>query len=192
MKQRLLHSLAHDSIVDDILVSGLSTFEDLVRTVQQLPYGRNANRFDPELVWKEQKGSCSSKHAFLKKVADEQGFDSVQLILGIYKMNTLNTPGIGDSLSNTSLKYIPEAHCYLSIDGQRLDITFPQSNIEKLLPDMLEEQFIEWPQVGEFKVEYHKAFIKKWLKRSRRKISFEEVWEIRERCILRMIEGLKD
>ena len=184
--QLLLKSLDHHSIVDDILISGLSSFDDLLRVVQQLPYGRNENRFDPELVWTEQQGTCSSKHAFLKKVAEEQGFDSVKLILGIYKMNAANTPGIGDSLKDSSLKYIPEAHCYLSIDGARIDITFPESNIENLVPDILEEQFIEWSDVGEFKVNYHQSFIKKWLKRSRRKISFEEVWELREVCISKL------
>ncbi len=183
MHELLLNSHDHNSIVDDLLVSGLSSFDDVIRVVQQLPYGRNENRFDPELVWKERQGTCSSKHAFLKKLATEQGFESVKLILAIYKMNNKNTPGIGNIIKESEFQFIPEAHCYLSINGERMDITFPDSDIQKLMPDVLEEQFIEWSDVGVFKVEYHQAFIKKWLKKEGLPYSFEEVWAIRERCI---------
>jgi len=186
MHDLLLHSHDHDSIVDELLVSGLSTFDDVLRVVQQLPYGRNENRFDPELVWRERKGTCSSKHSFLKKLATEQGFDKVKLILAIYKMNTKNTPGIGDALEGSPLEYIPEAHCYLSIDGVRMDVTFPESDINKLLPDVLEEQFIEWADVGTFKVEYHQRFIQHWLIEKEIGLSLEEVWALREQCILNL------
>ena len=47
----------------------------------------------------------------------------------------------------------------------------------------LEEQFIEWADVGTFKVEYHQKFIKEWLETEELSLPFEEVWEIRERCI---------
>ncbi|MFT5264852.1 MAG: hypothetical protein ACI8YQ_003601 [Polaribacter sp.] len=184
MNELLLNSHDdHESIIDDLLVSGLSTFDDVLRVVQQLPYGRNENRFDPELVWTERMGTCSSKHAFLKKLATEQGFESVKLILAVYKMNNKNTPGIGNVLENSTLPYVPEAHCYISINGERIDVTFPDSDIKKLMPDILEEQFIEWSDVGTFKVEYHQEFIKKWLKTEDISLSFEEVWEIREKCI---------
>ena len=179
----LLNSLEKESVIDDILVSGLSSFEDLLRVVQQLPYGRNSNRTNPELVWTERQGTCSSKHAFLKKIADEQNFNEVQLILAIYKMNGKNTPGIGKILSEAQLEYIPEAHCYLSVEGKRMDITFPNSDIEKLLPDVIEEQFIEWTDVANHKVEVHQQFIKNWLGANHIQKTFEEAWTVREACI---------
>jgi len=64
-----------------------------------LPYGRTANRTDLSLVISEQKGTCSSKHALLKEVADLNGIKGIDLIIGIYKMSEANTPGIGDELS---------------------------------------------------------------------------------------------
>jgi hypothetical protein len=41
-------------------------FEALIEKVKNIPYGRNSNRTDFSLVISENKGTCSSKHAFLK------------------------------------------------------------------------------------------------------------------------------
>ena len=102
--------------------SGFIFWEDLVLHIQNLPYGRNSNRTDLSLILKEQKGSCSSKHAFLAEVAKENLQNNIQLILGLYQMNTKNTL-IGNSLKGSGLTYIPEAHCYLKINNQRVDVT---------------------------------------------------------------------
>jgi hypothetical protein len=45
-------------------------------------------------VLNERRGPCSTKHALLKALADEQGLP-IRLMLGIYEMNARNTPGIG-------------------------------------------------------------------------------------------------
>lgn len=73
---------------------GLHTWNELLYHVRQLPYGRNKSRTDFSLVISEAKGTCSSKHAFLKSIADENEFP-VKLILCLYKMSEKNTPGIG-------------------------------------------------------------------------------------------------
>jgi hypothetical protein len=46
-------------------------FESLLEKVKVIPYGRNLNRHDFSLVLSENKGTCSSKHAFLKDFADK-------------------------------------------------------------------------------------------------------------------------
>ena len=46
-------------------------FKELIDKIKNLPYGRNANRYDFTLVLSENKGTCSSKHAFLKDFADK-------------------------------------------------------------------------------------------------------------------------
>ena len=38
-------------------------------------------------------------------------------------MNNLNTPKIGETILESGLEYIPEAHCYLKLNNQRIDIT---------------------------------------------------------------------
>ncbi len=110
---------------------GISDWQELVQVIQSLPYGRNANRHDLGLVLKENKGTCSSKHAFLKAVADENSMD-VNLLIGIYKMDSANTPLIADALDDYELDFIPEAHCYLKIGEKRLDYTSSTSSFKKI------------------------------------------------------------
>lgn len=159
------------------------TWEDTLSLVQNLPYNRNANRHDLSLVIKEMKGTCSSKHAALKKIAEENNIQNVKLILCLYKMNGANTPGIGKVLEEYSIEYIPEAHCYLKIDGIKHDLTNPNSDIARIENDVLEEKEITADQVAEFKVDFHKSFLRKWIEQSAIKYTFIEVWEIREKCI---------
>jgi hypothetical protein len=170
---------------DDALtrIANQATWNDLLNAIQQLPYGRNANRHEHSLVLTEQKGTCSSKHALVKQVADLNGVGQVKLILGMYKMNAENTPKINSVIQKAGLDYIPEAHCYLKINNLRIDITTPASRIDTLLVDILEEIEIQPEQVDTFKVAYHQEFMKCWLAKEQIAISFEEVWKIRERCI---------
>lgn len=180
MKHRLNSSKV---LTQELLHIGIYTWEDLIVYVSSLPYGRNSNREDFSLVLKEQKGSCSSKHALLLQVAIENKLSNVQLILAMYKMNEINTPGIGADISEGSLPYIPEAHCYLKINGIRVDLTSKTSDIKRIEMDILNEIEIAPKQVVVWKVGYHKQYIKEWLISEGIQKTFEEVWSIRERCI---------
>ena len=172
-----------DKLTAIIKDSGINTWNELIKFVKELPYGRNSNRTDFGLVIIEKKGSCSSKHALLKKIADLNKIQNVKLVLGIYKMNRRNTPNIGNVLLENKIEFIPEAHCYLKIDDKRTDLTTNNSNFEKIEIDILNELEIEPEQVAEFKVEYHKDFLTKWISENRIDIEFNEIWKIREKCI---------
>ncbi|TAF09498.1 MAG: hypothetical protein EAZ75_08195 [Flavobacteriia bacterium] len=158
-------------------------FETLIEKVKNIPYGRNANRYDFSLVLSENKGTCSSKHAFLKDFADKNEIENVKLYIGIFKMNETNTPKLGDLLSNNKIKYIPEAHCYLKINQVPVDVTTVDSFYDKIKQDIVEEIEITPNQVSDFKVTYHQAFLKNWIKETNQNNTFEEIWEIREQCI---------
>jgi len=162
---------------------GISTWHALTKYVKHLPYGRNNNRTDLALVLKEQKGTCSSKHALLKAIADLNNIPDVKLILGIYKMNITNTPRIGDVLHKNNIDFLPEAHCYLKINNERLDFTSSNSDFNRIKNDILIETEIEPHQVTEFKVDYHKNFIANWIETNKITFSFDNIWEIREQCI---------
>jgi len=177
-----------DELTAIIKDSGIETWNELIQFVKKLPYGRNANRTDFELVIKEKKGSCSSKHALVKKVADLNDIKNVKLILGIYKMNRQNTLNIGNVLIEISIEFIPEAHCYLKIDDNRTDITTDNSDFKKIERDILNELEIEPEKVAEFKVEYHKEFLKKWISENKIDRDFNEIWKMREKCITNLTE----
>ena len=171
-----------DPLTQQIHILGINNWDDLLLYVKNIPYGRNSNREDLSLVLKENKGTCSSKHAFLKEVANLNNIPNIKLIIGIYKMSESNTR-IGTILSDNNMDFIPEAHCYLKIDEVRIDCTTPKSDFSKIEKDIMEEIEIEPFQVGKFKVEYHQDFIKKWMSNSDMKTTFDQLWVIREQCI---------
>ncbi|WP_306350649.1 VOC family protein [Flavobacterium sp. '19STA2R22 D10 B1'] len=185
---RQLDFNSKDDLTNLIIDKGIKNWSELIEFTRNLPYGRNLNRKDFSLVIKENKGTCSSKHSFLKKIADLNNFDSVKLILGMYRMNNLNTPKIGNTILESGLEYIPEAHCYLKLDNQRIDITNSNSDIENLTRDIILEVEIEPEQVDTFKVNFHKNYLKNWINENEIKMDFDRVWEIREQCIKKLEE----
>ncbi|HLP14544.1 MAG TPA: VOC family protein [Flavobacteriales bacterium] len=167
----------------------ISYWGDFLDWLRSVPYGRNSSRAMPELVITESCGTCSSKHALAKKVAVENNIPNVQLIISIYKMTEKNMPGIGSHLSQNGLEYIPEAHCYLKVNGKPLDLTNANSSFVNFYDSIMEEHEINFDQVDVFKVELHKNFMRNWIRLHNMKQSFDEIWEIRERCIHSLSES---
>lgn len=186
MNNNMLNS--DDNITKLLRDKGINSWLELMTYIKSLPYGRTSNRHDLSLVITESKGTCSSKHGLLKKVADLNNIPKIKLMLGIYKMNTINTPKIGDVLEKNKLEYIPEAHCYLSIDNEPTDLTSINADFNRIKSDIILEIEILPDQVGEFKVEYHKEYLRSWLIEKNIGYSFEHLWKIREKCIEKLSE----
>lgn len=161
--------------------NGVHTFSDAMSFVKNLPYGRNSNREDLTLVLTEAKGTCSSKHALLKYLADENLQPEIKLMLGIFKMNGENTPKVKSILDKYDLKYIPEAHNYLKIQGKIYDCTTQNSSEINFVNDLLEETEIQPADVSDFKIKFHKDFLRNWI--ADKSICLDEIWKIRESCI---------
>lgn len=161
---------------------GLYTFTQLLSFVQALPYGRNANRNDFSLVLSKGRGTCSSKHALVKLLADENQIPA-KLMLVIYKMNPENTPGIGRILTDANLKYIPEAHCFLHMGDADLDLTSPLSDIHALKRHFMHQEEIEPDQVITYKVQLHQQYLRTWLQSQALDLKFHALWAMREKCI---------
>ena len=117
------------------------TFLEAVQFVKNLPYGRTADRANPDLVLKELKGTCSTKHAVLKKVAIEQELSNVKLYLCMFKMSGNNIPLLTNVLDKHQVAYVPEAHCVLQIDNNFIDVTNATSNYDNL-KDVLGNCFV--------------------------------------------------
>ena len=174
---------SEESLTQLLHTKKVFTWNEAVAYIQCIPYGRNASRTDFSLVITENKGTCSSKHALLKEIAIQNHIPNVELIIGLYEMNSSNTPGIGNVLPQTNLDFIPEAHCYLKINGRYLDITTKEAEFDKIKNVILSEIEIEPCQVGDFKIQYHQEFLKNWLAESGLELTFEALWNIREKCI---------
>lgn len=79
-----------DKLTELAKSNGVETWNELTEFIKKLPYGRNKNRTDSSLVLFEQKGTCSSKHALLKSIADLNNVPNIKLIIGIYRITQLN------------------------------------------------------------------------------------------------------
>lgn len=152
--------------------------------VRNLPYRRNLDKDNLATVFTDNCGTCSTKHALLKTLADENNKLNFKLILGIFRMNADNTPKIKSVLHTHNLEYIPEAHNYLKFQNQILDFTKKNSSENDFVNDLLEETEIEPHQINQFKIDFHRNYLKNWLAENPNiKYSLEELWQIREECI---------
>ena len=151
------------------------------RFVSCLPYRRNSVARDPLVVLREGCGTCSTKHALLRRLAMEQGLE-IALVVGIYEMSGHNTPGVGDVLGEYQLKSLPEAHCYLRCGGRRIDVTTENGGVRELTFLLEEDIFPE--QIGEYKAALHRQFLVRWLADGNAPgRDLEDLWRIREECI---------
>jgi hypothetical protein len=160
---------------------GFATFEELAGFVRDLPYGRVSNALDCLAVLAEGRGTCSAKHRLLAAVAQECGHPDVQLTIGIYEMCEANTPGVGKVLRDASLSSIPEAHCYLTVDGERFDYTGLASGVASPFASLIEEHFVDPADLPRLKEQYHRKALAAWAAKAGQAES--SAWQTREACI---------
>ena len=173
------------AITSAFLELGKQTFLSAGQYIQALPYGRNSDPGDPLIVLTEKRGTCSTKHALLRRLAIEQNLD-IALVLGIYQMTEQNTPGVGTVLDKYGLRMLPEAHCYLRMAGKRIDVTRPaHRGLAKPIADFLHEEEIDPTQITNYKIEIHKQYLSRWVTDNRGLDgrSVVDIWKIREECI---------
>ncbi|PVH25218.1 hypothetical protein [Sphingobacterium corticibacter] len=162
----------------------IKTFHGACEFIRHLLYGRNSDKSNLLCVFNDNKGTCSTKHAVLKRLTVENNLAGFALMLGIFKMNALNTPKIGSTLFKYGLEYIPEAHTYLKYDQNYFDFTRENAAPEDFLDDLMYEIEIKPDDVHLRKVEIHRDFLQEWLwERPEIPFSLEELWQIREQCI---------
>jgi len=166
---------------DECVDRGIISFQSLIEWVEQLPYKRNSNRADYSMVLSEECGTCSTKNALAKAVAIENGWDDVQLFIGIYQLSQLTNPPVGPVLKKYRLHALPEAHTFLRINGELKDLTGLSNGIEPWQKSLSEFVEIQPSQIGAFKVQWHDAFLLKFAQENHQTIS--EIHKIREECL---------
>ena len=161
------------------IAHGARDIRGLGRLLRDLPYGRTSDRADYAGVLAAGRGSCSSKHAFLAATAGEQAVP-IELVLGLYEMSEANTPGIGGVLEAAGFARIPEAHCYVRCDDQRIDVTRAAPTPREAIT-FLHEEVIRPDQIGDDKVRWHQEHLRRWCQDEGH--SWQRIWRIREECI---------
>jgi phosphoglycolate phosphatase-like HAD superfamily hydrolase len=159
-------------------------FQQAIEYIRNLRYGRNVNKSDLTTLFADGCGTCSTKHALLKQLAIENNAGEVKLIVGIFKMNEINTPEVSNTLKQYGLQYIPEAHCYLRINDTIIDATKLNSSPNDFIHDLICEVEIVPTQIETYKVNYHQEYLNNWLHENIHiKYTLSEIWTIREQCI---------
>jgi len=159
---------------------GLATFDRTARHVEALAYRRPLGSH-LSVVLEEGAGTCSSKHRFLAQLAHENGLQTISLTVGIYMMDERNTPGIGAALAAAGLDSLPEAHCYLMLDGLRHDFTGLPAGDTSPFESLVSEKAVTPAELPAFKLPYHRQLLED--KATGRGLDPEAVWRIRETCI---------
>lgn len=163
---------------------GINTFGEACQWVAALPYKRISNKSTITAVFVEKCGTCSSKHALLKLLAEENHLAEIKLMIGLFRMSRAYSIKLEPLFNQYHLDYIPEAHCYLKFEGKRYDFTTLTSKVSDFEEELLFETEIKTDEIFERKVELHKNFLNKWLEENKNiNYTLAELWRIRELCI---------
>jgi hypothetical protein len=112
------------------LALGIRSFREACDYVHRLPYGYNSNRDDPMMLFKEAKGTCTTKHAVIATLATELDLPVTKRI-GIYAMTEGLVAGAQNIIDRFKLPYVPMIHCFLAYDDTLVDLTAGNRNGKK-------------------------------------------------------------
>lgn len=177
------YSLKNKGPISELFLNkGIENFAQAISYIHKLPYRRNSALGQYLLVLNEACGTCSTKHALIKKLADEVGVP-MTLKLGMLLMTKNIMPKIEVVLNEYGLDGVPEAHVYLQYDKQRIDITFPEEITYPEKTDFMLEKDILPEDIGQTKVDFHREFVKQWMIDNHITLTPEKLWQCREKCI---------
>ena len=98
------------------LAKGITTFQAACHHVKAMPYGSNSNSEDSLVLFEEGRGTCTTKHGALARLAEELNLP-VYKNLGFYRLNDTIVTGVDDILRTHSLNLIPQIHCFLEYEN---------------------------------------------------------------------------
>lgn len=109
---------------------GIKTFKDACDYVHNIDYGYNTNYEDKMIFFKENKGTCTTKHAVTAALAQELEIPLYKHVC-VYKFTEEITTGVNEILKKFEIPYIPMTHCFLVYDKYKFDLTEGNYNGKK-------------------------------------------------------------
>ncbi|MBN2157151.1 MAG: hypothetical protein JW776_13990 [Candidatus Lokiarchaeota archaeon] len=165
---------------------GITSLKNAILYVHNLEYGYNADMDNKWILFKEKKGSCTTKHGVIASLAQELTI-SIHKYVGVYKFTENVCKGAGSITKKYNIPYIPMVHCFLGYSDYQFDLT--EGNLNGKEHSI--EEFIETKQVNPFitrKEEYN------WYKQVVRAkvLSSPEMKGVSQRIILKAREEAID
>ncbi len=164
---------------------GIENLGQALDWVKDLPYGRNSSPHDAPLVVTEQRGTCSTKHAILARLALEIGVPA-ELRMALFEMNEANTPGVGATLAEAGLDAMLEAHCLMDLAGVQVDVTGLAQG--EAAPVYLSFRTLDPLGLAD-KAPMHRIALDDWLREREQGMPLDAAWDVRERCIAALGAG---
>jgi hypothetical protein len=114
-------------VSEKFLSLGIKNFLDACRYVHELPYGYNSDRDDLMILFKENKGNCTTKHAVIATLAEELNLPIAKYV-GIYAMNEEIVTGTNEILDKYHIPFVPMIHCFLVYREYKVDLSEGNDN----------------------------------------------------------------
>lgn len=101
---------------------GITSFREACEYVHNIEYGYNSDYDDKMIFFKENKGTCTTKHAVITGLAEELNIPLYKYV-GVYKFTDEISTGTNEILKKYDLPYVPMVHCFLVYKDYRFDLT---------------------------------------------------------------------
>ena len=101
---------------------GIKSFKEAIDFVHNSEYGYNSDYDDKMIFFKENMGTCTTKHATIAGLAEELNIPIYKYV-GVYKFKEEISTGANEILKKYNLPYVPMAHCFLVYNDYRFDLT---------------------------------------------------------------------
>ncbi len=109
---------------------GIKTFRGACDYVHNIDYGYNTNYEYKMILFKDNKGTCTTKHAVIAGLAKELEIPLYKHVC-VYKFTEDITTGVNEILKKYEIPYIPMVHCFLVYENYRFDLTEGNHNGKK-------------------------------------------------------------
>jgi hypothetical protein len=109
-------------ITRKFLELGIESFREACNYVQNIDYGYNTNYEDRMIFFKENMGTCTTKHAVIAGLAEELNIPLFKHV-GVYRFTEEISTGTNVILKKYDIPYVPMVHCFLVYGDFRFDLT---------------------------------------------------------------------
>ena len=109
---------------------GIKTFQGACNYVHDIDYGYNTDYEDKMIIFKEKRGTCTSKHGVIASLAEELEIPLYKHVC-VYKFTEEITTGVNEILKKYKIPYVPMVHCFLVYKNYQFDLTEGNHNGKK-------------------------------------------------------------
>lgn len=141
--------IEHGPLSKKFLELGINNFREACKYVQKIEYGYNSDYENRMILFIENKGTCTTKHAVIAGLAAEIGIPIFKNV-GVYKMTEKIVKNANLILQKYNLPYVPLVHCFLVYEKEGKKYQFDLTEGNNNGKQSTIQEFIHSEQVDPF------------------------------------------